>query len=53
MIQELLKEHFGSDLKEYEGGKHLTIGDSGIWISCDERELTVGFGLAHHHYDPE
>jgi hypothetical protein len=40
-IKELLKNHFGSDLKEYEDGKHLTIGETGIWISCDDRELTV------------
>ncbi len=52
-IKELLKNHFGSDLKEYEEGDHLTIGESGIWISCEERELTVGYGLVHQHFDPE
>lgn len=52
-IKYLLKERFGSDLKEYEEGMHLTINDSGIWISSDDRELTVGYGLAHTHYDPE
>jgi ribosomal protein S15P/S13E len=50
-IKELLKNHFGSDLKE--DGKHLTIGETGIWISCDDRELTVGYGLVHQHFDPE
>lgn len=52
-IKELLKNHFGSDLKEYEDGDHLTIGKTGIWISCDDRELTVGYGLVHQHFDPE
>ena len=52
-IKELLKNHFGSDLKEYEDGDHLAIGDTGIWISCDDSELTVGYGLVHQHFDPE
>ena len=52
-IKELLKEHFGSDLKEYEDGTHLTIGETGIWISSNDRELTVGYGLVHQHFDPE
>lgn len=52
-IKELLKNHFGSDLKEYEEGGHLTIGETGIWISSDDRELTVGYGLVHQHFDPE
>ena len=41
-IKELLKNHFGSDLKEYEDGDHLAIGETGVWISCDDSELTVG-----------
>jgi hypothetical protein len=52
-IKELLKNHFESDLKEYEDDHHLTIGESGVLISCDDRELTVGYGLVHQHFDPE
>ena len=52
-IKELLKNHFGSDLKEYEEGDHLTIGDTGVWISCNDRELTVGYGLVCQHFDPD
>ncbi len=52
-IKELLKKHFGSDLKEYEEGDHLTIGETGIWISSDDSELTVGYGMVHQHFDPK
>jgi hypothetical protein len=52
-IKTLLKEHFNEDLKEFEEGTHLTISDSGIWISVDESGLTVGYGLTHQHYNPE
>ena len=52
-IKELLMKHFESDLKEYEDGSHLTIGETGIWISSDDRELKVGYGLVHQHFDPE
>ncbi|MCR9064026.1 MAG: hypothetical protein NXI00_08680 [Cytophagales bacterium] len=52
-IKELLKNHLRSDLREYEDGDHLTIGETGIWISCDERELTVGYGLVLQHFNPE
>jgi len=52
-IKELLKKHLESDLNESEDGAHLTIGETGIWISSDDRELTVGYGLVHKHFDPE
>lgn len=51
--KELLKRHFEEDLKECEDGAHLTINDTGIWIASDDRELTIGYGLTHNHYDPE
>ena len=31
----------------------LTIGESEIWISCDDKGLTVGYGLTHTHYKSE
>jgi len=52
-IKVLLKKHFGEELKEYEEGTNLTIGDSGVWISSDDKELTIGYGMTHTHYDPE
>ncbi len=52
-IKKFLSEQFGQDLNEYEDGSHLTIGETGIWISSDERELTIGYGMVHQHFDPE
>ena len=52
-IKDLLKSNFGADLKEYDEGTHLTINDSGIWIDCDDSQLTIGYGLAHTHYNPD
>ena len=52
-IKQLLSKQFGEELNEYEDGMHLTIGESGIWISADEMELTVGYGMNHRHYNPE
>lgn len=52
-IKKLLTTQFGTDLDEYEEGTHLTIGDSGIWISVDDSELTVGYGMNHRHYHSE
>lgn len=50
-IKSLLKKYFEKDLKEY--GSHLAIGETGIWISSDDRELTVGYGLVCQHFEPE
>jgi hypothetical protein len=47
----LLKEEFHQVVKEYDDGNHLTVGDTGLWISLGEKELTIGFGLNHTHYD--
>ncbi|OEK00605.1 hypothetical protein BFP97_03390 [Roseivirga sp. 4D4] len=52
-IKELLSEQFGSDLNEYEEGAYLSIGESEIWISVDDSELTVGYGMNHKHYHYE
>lgn len=52
-IKKFLSEQFGQDLNEYEDGSHLTIGETGIWISSDDRELTIGYGMVHQHFDPE
>ena len=52
-IKKFLSEQFGQNLNEYEDGSHLTIGETGIWISSDDRELTIGYGMVHQHFDPE
>ena len=52
-IKELLNTHLKEIIEEHEEGSYISIGDSGIWISCDDRELSVGYGFSHTHYDPE
>lgn len=52
-IKDFLTRHLNNLIEEHEEGSYLAIGDTGIWISCDERELTVGYGFSHRHYDPE
>ena len=52
-IKGLLYEQFGEDLNEYEEGTNLSIGNSGIWISVDTQELTIGYGTNHRHYHSE
>lgn len=56
----LLKEYLGErlivEVEKYDAGDeeiHLTINDTDIWISCDDRELTMGSGFNHRHYNPE
>lgn len=52
-IKTILKDYFGEDINEYEDGDHITIGDTGVWISYDDFELTVGYGVDHRHYHCE
>ncbi len=52
-IKELLIQLFPKELNEIEDENHISIGETGIWISSDSRELTVGYGLVHIHYDPK
>ena len=47
----LLKDEFHQAVKEYDNGNHITIGETGLWISLDKKELTIGLGLNHIHYD--
>jgi len=49
-IKELLLKQFGEDINMYKKETHLVIGESGIWISMDEEDLTIGYGLNHRHY---
>jgi len=52
-IKAILKKNFGKELSELEEGKNLSIGKSGIWISSDNSELTIGYGINHKHFNPE
>ena len=58
--QSLLKEHLGDkltvDIEKYDDGyeeTHISIADTDLWISCDDREITIGSGFNHRHYNPE
>lgn len=46
----LLINYFGSNIKEYDEGKYVTISDSGIWISCDEKEMKIGYGYVCQYF---
>ncbi|MCC6700760.1 MAG: hypothetical protein IT221_04505 [Fluviicola sp.] len=52
-IKTILKDYFGDEIKEYEAGEHMTIGNTGVWLSSDEYELTIGHGINHRHYHCE
>lgn len=52
-IKNILLEQFGEKLQEDEDGTHIAIGDSGVWITIDKRELTFGYGFIHNHFDYE
>ena len=47
----LLKKEISQSINENEEGNHLNIEDTGFWIFVDDKELTIGFGLNHTHYD--
>lgn len=52
-IKNLLSEKFGGEIKMYEEETHLVICESEIWISMDDDELTIGYGMNHRHYHHE
>jgi hypothetical protein len=52
-IKVLLNKHFPDQIEENEKGMYVSIKDTGLWISSDPRELTVGYGMTHIHCDPE
>ena len=56
----LLKKHLGDKLsiyvRKYNHGyieTNISIIDNDFWVSCDDRELTIGNGLNHQHFNPE
>ena len=51
-IKELLIRFFPNKLIENEEENHLSVGETGIWIMSDNRELAVGYGITHFHCDP-
>ncbi len=52
-IRKLLSKQFEEEVNLYEEDSHLSIGESGIWISMNEDELTIGYGINHRHYHHE
>ena len=52
-IKDILSRHTTVKIDEVDYGTHLTIEQTGIWMECDRQELTIGYGLAHVHYDPK
>lgn len=52
-IKDLLSKHATIKVDELDYGSHLTIDQTGIWLETDAKELTIGYGLAHTHYDPK
>lgn len=51
-ISDLLSKHVAVKLDEVDHGTQLTIDETEIWLDCDPHELTIGYGLVHHHYNP-
>lgn len=56
----LLQNYFGDklslDVDDYGDGymeTHLSVPEYNIWISCDDREITLGHGTNHKHLNPE
>lgn len=52
-IKELLSRHTTIKVEELDYGTHLTIDQTGIWMEAEPQELTIGYGMAHNHYDPK
>jgi len=52
-IKVLLRKHFKKTLQSHQNGSYLTIGDTGVWVNCDDNGLSIGFGSSSKHYDPE
>jgi hypothetical protein len=52
-IKEFLIRNFPKELIENEEENHISVGETGIWIMSDNRELTVGYGITHIHCDPK
>lgn len=54
-----LKKHLGGKLnitiEEYDDGYKetcISITGTNFWFSCDDRELTIGNGVSHLHFNP-
>lgn len=50
-MSNILKKEFEQDILEHDEGNHITLGETGFWISSDDKELTIGLGMNHRHYD--
>lgn len=52
-LKAILLTHFRDRLKEKYDGNYIYIEDTTFWISCDFRELTIGYDYYHEHFDGE
>lgn len=50
-MSNILKREFVDDILELDEGSHISLGETGFWISSNDRELTIGLGMNHRHYD--
>lgn len=52
-IKDILSKHVQIKVDELDYGTHLAIERTGIWMECETHKLTIGYGLAHRHYEPK
>jgi hypothetical protein len=50
-IRDLLSRHTTIKVDELDYGTHLAIDNTGIWLEFEPDELTIGYWLAHRHYN--
>jgi len=54
-IKKLLKDKLGEEVIAYEenGTEFIEIKNTKFWLTIDENEFTVGYGLNHTHFSEE
>lgn len=52
-IKLLLWKYLPELLEQEDDGMYLAIRNTGVWVSLSSRELTIGYGMTHIHYDAE
>ncbi len=52
-LKKLLVKELDGKITEHDDGLYVEIDGTPIWFSADEKELTIGYGIIHNHFDPE
>ena len=54
-IKSLLKSRLGENVISYEesGNQFIEISKTKFWLTIDEKEFTVGYGLCHTHFSEQ